>query len=536
MAVDCLVINLTRFGDLLQTQPLLHSLDHSGLRIGLICQENFANALPLLAHVSKAWALPGAALLRDLEENWQLSYARLRSFAEDIWQEAQDALVLNLTATVPARLLTKLLAKSLEQQVGFALDPFGFGINRGAWATLASGTTFCRENAVFNMADMFRKMAAPILDKLPPPKTKPTSSGLNPPEAKALAHLKKILEESNLPIEACPPAGFLAFQLGASVEARQWPVKYFARLGDLIYKKAKLIPILTGSKAEAHLALEYANCAQSPFLSLIGQTNLEELAALLTQVKLLVSNDTGTLHLAAGLGTKSVSFFLATAQPFDTAPYLSNCLCLEPDLPCHPCRFRAPCSQSFKCREIIKPEPVAQIILNYLQQESWPRAITEVSDLQARVYETAFDEAGLACVHPLSARKSDRLLWIAKQRTFWCQVLDEKAKKQNATADQEPALLSEDFRQKIKNSLSQVCQLLQTLSEQSLLLGKTKEAGQLFLRNCHRLETILTSQGPLSSFGFYWKELRSDHGGDLLSLKREIGNFRLHLLEMLGKL
>ena len=45
------------------------------------------------------------------------------------------------------------------------------------------------------------------------------------------------------------------------------------------------------------------------------------LAAVLRQSRLIVTNDTGTMHLAAGLGVPVLALFLATAQPWDTGPY-----------------------------------------------------------------------------------------------------------------------------------------------------------------------------------------------------------------------
>ncbi len=50
-----IIINLTRFGDLLQSQALVNDLHKAGLRVGLVCLENFVSAVPLCA----TWILPG---------------------------------------------------------------------------------------------------------------------------------------------------------------------------------------------------------------------------------------------------------------------------------------------------------------------------------------------------------------------------------------------------------------------------------------------------------------------------------------------
>lgn len=64
MSADTLILNLTRFGDLLQSQALIGDLHKNGRRVGLVCLDNFASALPLLRHVSMAWPLPGAQIGR----------------------------------------------------------------------------------------------------------------------------------------------------------------------------------------------------------------------------------------------------------------------------------------------------------------------------------------------------------------------------------------------------------------------------------------------------------------------------------------
>ena len=57
------VINLTRLGDLLQTQPVIQGLVDQGDQVALVCLENFAGAAALLRGLEHVAALPGAALL-----------------------------------------------------------------------------------------------------------------------------------------------------------------------------------------------------------------------------------------------------------------------------------------------------------------------------------------------------------------------------------------------------------------------------------------------------------------------------------------
>lgn len=67
-----LIINLTRFGDLLQTQPLIHELHEQGHSVGLVCLENFLGAAEFLTEVDWLVPLPGSRLLRSLDGDWRL--------------------------------------------------------------------------------------------------------------------------------------------------------------------------------------------------------------------------------------------------------------------------------------------------------------------------------------------------------------------------------------------------------------------------------------------------------------------------------
>ena len=112
-------------------------------------------------------------------------------------------------------------------------------------------------------------------------------------------------------------------QLGASEKRRQWPVSHFVELGKRIWQEEGICPVLLGEASERPLADEYARLTSTPFVDVVGQTNIFELGAVLREMAMLVTNNTGTMHLAAGLGLPLLSIFLATAQPCDNRYTLS---------------------------------------------------------------------------------------------------------------------------------------------------------------------------------------------------------------------
>ncbi|WP_232510475.1 hypothetical protein [Desulfovibrio sp. G11] len=79
--------------------------------------------------------------------------------------------------------------------------------------------------------------------------------------------------------------------------------------------------------------------------------------------------------------------------------------------------------------------------------------------------------------------------------------------------------------------LSQALQLLALLEEQAGLVGKSTMAGQLFLRNCERLQNLLDASPAFTALGGFWRELRQQRGGDMADLTQLIQCLRSALME-----
>lgn len=517
-----LVINLTRFGDLLQSQPLFHDLHAEGYRVHLLCLDVFSSALPLLRRVERAWILPGARLMAETERNWRVAAARLLHFARTLRNGARPACVVNLTTTLPARLLTRMVAGENTPVRGFSLEAEGFGRNSGVWASFLNGTTASRQSAPFNLVDMFRMVGSParaateVMLASPPPQTH---------------------EEAGRLLAAAPrgTAGFVALQLGASEERRQWPARFFAAVGDRLWREQKLFPVLLGTEAEAPLARAYAAAAGQPFLDAVGKTDIGLLAALLTRVRLLITNDTGTMHLAAGLGVPSLALFLASAQPWDTGPYLPGCCCLEPDMECHPCPYGRACSDNLACLERISPQSVGDLALAWLGSGRWENAPLAAIGQEARVWLTTRNDEGFAAVRCLTAHKNaDRTLWLEQQRFFWRQILDGMESPAGARGAEEGSVFAgkncgQDFARSVAPVLDQAVQILEQMEEQGRLLGRNSRIGQLFLRNCERLQHVLDACPPLRSLGGFWRELGQGRGDALHEVLRLVRHLAGHL-------
>lgn len=101
------------------------------------------------------------------------------------------------------------------------------------------------------------------------------------------------------------PGGYACVHPGASVATRRWPPDRFAAAADALATRGLRV-VLTGTAVEADLCRDVARAMRHPAIDLAGRTDLGTLAALLDGARLLVCNDTGVSHVAAGLGLPSV--------------------------------------------------------------------------------------------------------------------------------------------------------------------------------------------------------------------------------------
>ncbi len=114
------------------------------------------------------------------------------------------------------------------------------------------------------------------------------------------------------------PGDYVCLHPGASTFERCWPPERFAAIGDELAAGGLKI-VLTGSAQEAILTQAVKAKMRADCLDLAGRTSLGALAALLSQVRLVVCNDTGISHLAAALAVPSVVIF-TQSDPARWAP------------------------------------------------------------------------------------------------------------------------------------------------------------------------------------------------------------------------
>ena len=152
--------------------------------------------------------------------------------------------------------------------------------------------------------------------------------------------------------------------------AKRWPLEKFIAAAREIQRQTGCAWVIFGGKNDAQMATQIATSLSGEpgaVLNLAGRTSLVELMCLLKSCRLLVTNDTGPMHVAAALGTPVVVPFGSTS-PALTAPGLAGDQrhhFLTTVAPCSPCFLRE-CPVDFRCLNELGAERVTAAVLNIL--------------------------------------------------------------------------------------------------------------------------------------------------------------------------
>jgi heptosyltransferase-2 len=140
--------------------------------------------------------------------------------------------------------------------------------------------------------------------------------------------------------------------------AKRWPAEKYAELASLLQSRMRAQIIITGSAEETHLAEAISSCVSEGSYILTGKTTLPRLTSLLSLSDLLVTNDSGPMHLANMLKVPLVALFGPT-EPARTGPYWKPATVIHKGAPCWPCSYKE-CPFDHRCMMDISPEEVFQ--------------------------------------------------------------------------------------------------------------------------------------------------------------------------------
>ncbi|MGH2502506.1 MAG: lipopolysaccharide heptosyltransferase II, partial [Ktedonobacterales bacterium] len=149
------------------------------------------------------------------------------------------------------------------------------------------------------------------------------------------ARMRATLAEARTRLGASGP--LIALHAGArNGQAKRWPARHWAALARLLADELGAVVTLTGAPNEASLAGDVERMAGRPLLNLCGQTTLPALKALLAECDLVISGDSGPMHIACALGRPVIALHGPT-DPAISGPTTPDAIVLQLGLWCSPC-------------------------------------------------------------------------------------------------------------------------------------------------------------------------------------------------------
>ena len=161
----------------------------------------------------------------------------------------------------------------------------------------------------------------------------------------------------------CP---IVVFHTSAVWPTKIWPIEKAAGLCDMLQNNIHCQVLLTGAMQEKINTDKIIRLTKTHVRNIAGMTTLKELSCIISRASLVVSMDSGPMHLACASGTPVVSIFGPTS-PDRTGPFGPSDTVIRRELQCSPCYNRRKCPYGHhSCMRDIEVEDVYKVCSNYL--------------------------------------------------------------------------------------------------------------------------------------------------------------------------
>lgn len=407
MSKQILIINITRMGDLVQMGTLLRRLQHEwpGAAVDLVVDHRFAPVAGLLPHLrhiigydfhrlvdeSRAQTKDVVTLFRDMTQ-----------WAAPLIATRYDR-VINLTFNRRSGLLASYIgAKEIR---GIAAPKDGDVVIHNPWMTYLTDVHSQRQFNQFNLVDIYALGGsgpgpfAPLSLTLPPSATQWAREFLAPPDG------------GEIP--------WVAVQVGASDAMKAWRPELFGQTLACLSRKMNVGYVVIGTEEErkairiAQTTYRHAG-GTAPLRDAVGRTTMPQAAAVLAQCRLLLTNDTGPMHLAVGVGTPVIDLSVGHVDFRETGPYGPGHWIVQPDMGCAPCGFDQVCFHH-ACNDRLVPDQIASLCWHVLTGAAFPQVTTGV-----RIYRSVIDADGLGGAALCAGQEDPTVGWYGPfWRRFW---------------------------------------------------------------------------------------------------------------------
>ncbi len=335
---NILIVRTDRIGDVLLTTPSLEALRKyfPSAKISVLVSEQTREILEGNPHIDEVIVDDRKGRGRGFWGFWkQVGEIKKRKF--------------DLAIIFHTKKRTNLLCfhAGIPERVGYENNKFGFLLTRKIKDTRAQGVMheyqYCLE--------VLRHLGA-VSDAGP--------KLFMPKNQEAEVWAQKVFKDAGL------DETVIAIHPNASCISKRWPPEQFAQLINFFSEGVSFV--LLGSKDNGSIAEQIKRLTRKPILDLTGKINLHQLASVLRRCQLLISNDSGPVHMAVAVGTPVISLFgrkQPGLSPNRWRPLGPKDMAIHKEVGCEICLAHN-CKIDFECVKAITPQEVFEAAKNLL--------------------------------------------------------------------------------------------------------------------------------------------------------------------------
>jgi heptosyltransferase-2 len=326
--VKILVIAPSWVGDAVLAQPLFARLHerHRGLELDVLA--------PPWTHALFSRMREVHAVLASPFGHGELALVQRYRLARELKRQRYDQAIV-LPNSFKSALIPSLAG--IELRTGF--------VGEARWG-LINDARRLDKNVLPLMVERFAALAEPPGRDLPRPL---------PPARLVIDATQRAATLARLALTPQRPVAVLCH--GAEYgPAKRWPAEYFAALARKLVDAGYDV-WLAGSANDTAIGEDIARLSERPCINLSGRTTLAEAIDLMSCAALVVSNDSGLMHIAAALD-KPLTAIFGSSSPAFTPPDSPQAQIVRLDLPCSPCFKRVCPLGHFNCMLQLKPDLV----------------------------------------------------------------------------------------------------------------------------------------------------------------------------------
>jgi lipopolysaccharide heptosyltransferase I len=348
--MNILIVKLSALGDVVQTIPAFEALrsHYPAAHISWLVEETVAELLEYYPGLDEIYVCHRKSWLKRLRKPllWPNVCLDIMKFSRRIRSRYYD-LIIDFQGLLKSAIWVGLARGA--RKIGFD------GTREGSWRFLNERLPPYDpdRHALDRYLDVVRYLGAEVINVLVRDPWPPAE------EDKFRYRLDQVRRNGETPLVVCHPV--------SRWQTKLWPKAKFARLAAEMVERLQATVVFTGSAEDRdEIAAVLNEAGGSEMYNWAGTTNLRELAYLCKRADVVISTDSGPMHLAALLGTPVVALFGPTA-PWRTGPYGKSHRVLRMERECSPC-FQRSC-ETLECMTAIEVDDVFTAVVEQLDKE-----------------------------------------------------------------------------------------------------------------------------------------------------------------------